>query len=384
MKLIALMKKEFRRFFHDPRLIITMLVPGVLIYLIYSVLGATIWGKENEKYDYKAYLVGESAACAYIEAAIGDGWRFTVAESEEIARKEVEEGKADALVVFSQGFDEAVANYSPDPERPELRAPAVTIVYRAADEKSAAFFETANALLNGYENSFANKFDVISDNFSTEKDMLTTVLGGLFPFIIVIFIFSACMSVTLESVAGEKERGTLATILITSVKRSHVALGKVIPLSCIAAIGATSSFLGVALSLPKLMGMNVGSFMSSFGFSSYLLLFLLIISVVPLIVSLVSVVSTYAKSVKEASGYTSVLMILTMVLSLATAFVSGIGDWVVAVPILNAVVCMQSIFTGTEMVWQSIVSIGLNIVYTALLVFGISKMLSSEKIMFGT
>ena len=34
MKLIALMKKEFRRFFHDPRLIVTMIIPGVLIYLI--------------------------------------------------------------------------------------------------------------------------------------------------------------------------------------------------------------------------------------------------------------------------------------------------------------------------------------------------------------
>ena len=117
----------------------------------------------------------------------------------------------------------------------------------------------------------------------------------MLPFLVVIFIFAACMSITLESVAGEKERGTLATILITSAKRSHVALGKVIPLSCISAIGATSSFLGVALSMPKLMGMNVGGFIGSVGFLGYFLLFLLILSVVPLIVSLVSVVSTYSK-----------------------------------------------------------------------------------------
>lgn len=214
--------------------------------------------------------------------------------------------------------------------------------------------------------------------------MMTSMMSGLLPFLVVIFIFSACMSVTLESVAGEKERGTLATILITSARRTDVALGKVIPLSCMSAIGATSSFLGVVLSLPKLMGMSIGGFMTSFGFLSYLALFLLILSVVPLIVSLVSVVSTYAKSVKEASAYTSVVMILTMVLSIVSAFVSGIGDWIVAIPVLNAVVCMQSVMTGSIMIWQTFVSVGINLVYTALLVFAISKMLSSERIMFGS
>ena len=37
MKLLALMKKEFLRFFRDPRLIFTMLLPGILICLIWFV-----------------------------------------------------------------------------------------------------------------------------------------------------------------------------------------------------------------------------------------------------------------------------------------------------------------------------------------------------------
>ena len=42
MKLLALMKKEFLRFFRDPRLIITMLLPGILIYAIYSLIGSFV------------------------------------------------------------------------------------------------------------------------------------------------------------------------------------------------------------------------------------------------------------------------------------------------------------------------------------------------------
>lgn len=381
MKLLALMKKEFHRFFHDPRLIVTMLIPGLLIFCIYSIMGSAIWGEDDKAYSFNVYVSGESELQTRLETTIGDDWKMTPVEDLEAAKKEVEEGNATALVVFSEDFDEKMAAYDPASGEP---APTVVIFYDGANEESLAFYNLATALFDAYEQQISNKFDVSEFNFSSDIDMMTSMMSGLLPFLVVIFIFSACMSVTLESVAGEKERGTLATILITSARRTDVALGKVIPLSCMSAIGATSSFLGVVLSLPKLMGMSIGGFMTSFGFLSYLALFLLILSVVPLIVSLVSVVSTYAKSVKEASAYTSVVMILTMVLSIVSAFVSGIGDWIVAIPVLNAVVCMQSVMTGSIMIWQTFVSVGINLVYTALLVFAISKMLSSERIMFGS
>ncbi len=381
MKLLALMKKEFHRFFHDPRLIITMLIPGLLIFCIYSILGSAIWDEDDSGYSFHVYVSGESALGTMVEEAVGDGWKMTPAEDVEAAKRQVEEGEATALVVFAENFDETMANYTPASGG---SAPAIVIYYNAADEGSLAFYQLATTVFDLYEQQISNKFNIVPHNFATDTDMMTSMMSGLLPFLVVIFIFSACMSVTLESVAGEKERGTLATILITSARRSDVALGKILPLSCMSAIGATSSFLGVILSLPKLMGMSIGGFMTSFGFLSYLALFLLILSVVPLIVSLVSVVSTYAKSVKEASAYTSVVMILTMVLSIVSAFISGIGDWIVVVPVLNAVVCMQSVLTGSMMIWQTFVSVAVNLVYTALLVLAISKMFSSERIMFGS
>ena len=207
-------------------------------------------------------------------------------------------------------------------------------------------------------------------------------MQSVLPLIVVCFIFSACMSVTLESVAGEKERGTLSTVLVTSVKRSHIALGKILPLSCISMLGALSSFLGTALSMPKLMGVSMG-FLGGYSAWSYVLLCLLILSAVPLVVSLIALVSTLSRSVKEASAYTGVVMILVMVVSLVSAFVPTIGDWAVALPILNATVQMQGILGGRLPVWQSLVSVGANLLYTALLVVVITKLLSSERVMFG-
>ena len=210
------------------------------------------------------------------------------------------------------------------------------------------------------------------------------IMAGMLPFLIVVFVVSSCMSVTLESVAGEKERGTLATILVTSASRVDIALGKILPLACVSLIGAASSFLGVAFSLPTLMGVSLEVAVAGLGAAEFFLIFLLIVSVVPLIVAAIATVSTLSRSVKEASGYTSVIMILVMVLSVVASFVPGIGNWVVAVPVLNAVAAMQGVLTGAAQVWMCLTAVALNLVYTALLVFLISRLLSSERVMFGT
>lgn len=380
MKLLALMKKEFARFFGDPRLLITMILPGVLIYLIYSLMGNAIFGGE-ERYAFRVYVSGESAVVDVIDGAVTQsGWTAEFvylpaegAQTAEEALEQVQSGQADALLVFSEGFDEAIAGGGTD------TVPTAGLTYNSESDGSAAFAALAGGILENYGRPFAF---TVSDS-AESVDFARSMMAGLLPFLIVIFVFSACMSVTLESVAGEKERGTLATVLVTSARRTDIALGKVLPLSCVSLIGAASSFLGVILSLPTLMGISVDAAVAGVGALGYVMLFLLIVSVVPLIVSAIAVVSTLSHTVKEASGYTSVLMILMMVLSILAAFVSGIGDWAVAIPVLNAVVSMQSVLTGAMGVWQCLVSVGLNLVYTALLVFAIARLLSSERVMFG-
>ena len=382
MKLLALIKKEFSRFFGDPKLLVTMILPGLLIYLIYTVMGSAIFGGEEQTdYAFKVYVSGESQAVTYIDAAMQESgyeaeYIYLPAEGvdEETARSEVQEGKAAALLAFSEGFDGAIADTGASEG-----VPSALLYYNSEDAASSAFASLAGAILDAYGRSFV----FTMQNSVEAADIAQTMMAGLLPMLIVVFVFSACMSVTLESVAGEKERGTLSTILVTSARRTDIALGKVLPLSCVSLIGAASSFLGVALSLPTLMGSSVDAAVAGVSALGYVLLFLLIVSVVPLIVGAIATVSTLSRTVKEASGYTSVLMILMMVLSIVTAFVSGIGGWVTAVPVLNAVVAMQGILTGAPVVWQCLVSVFANLAYTAILILVIARLLSSERVMFG-
>ncbi len=376
MKLLAIAKKEFARFFRDRRMVISMLIPGLLIFILYSVMGSALWDEE-EHYQFRVYLSGESLATEQITSlAAASDWSVEYLPAEDIAAAEaaVEEGEATALVVFSPGFDEAVLAYDGG-----TAGATVEIVYNSSAEDSFAFYTLASNVLSNYRQAFY----VLPSDRADETSLFSSLLGDVLPFLIVTLLFSSAMSITLESIAGEKERGTLATILVTPIKRSHLAFGKVLPLAGISLIGAISSFLGVMFSMPKLVGMSLSGLVGGYGFVSYLLLFLLILSIVPVIVSAIAAVSTAARSVKEASGYTSVLMIVVMLLSIVTGFVGEMGPWVFFVPILNAVAGMQAVLYMSISLWQALAAVAVNLVFSVLLVFLIARMLSSERIMFG-
>ena len=198
------------------------------------------------------------------------------------------------------------------------------------------------------------------------------------------FMFSSCISVAPESIAGEKERGTIATLLVTPMKRSSLALGKIISLSCIALISGVSSFIGTMLSLPNMMGAAGGVDTSFYTFGDYAMLLGIILSTVVLLVSFISIISAFAKSIKEATSTCSPMTILTMVVSLVPMMGSeGLKSMgMLFIPVLNSVLCMNNIFAFQADVSRVLLTIGVNIVYAGLMTFGLTRIFNSEKAMF--
>ena len=73
----------------------------------------------------------------------------------------------------------------------------------------------------------ANKFDINAGeeayDCATKEDVVGQIFSMMLPMLMMIFLFSGCMAVAPESIAGEKERGTNATLLVTPMKRSSLA-----------------------------------------------------------------------------------------------------------------------------------------------------------------
>ena len=386
--MLTIIRKEFARFFKDKNLVLTtILLPGVLIYLIYTFMGNGMMKEfmTDEDYVAKAYVQNLPDELAPAFEQLSAEWTVVSDAEIEDTKALIADKEADVLIVFPADFSAKVAAY--DVTGGET-APNVEIYFNSTETESSNLKGILVEILDQYEASMINKFDVNAGdgvyNLASEKDMTGQIFAMLLPMLLMTFMFSGCMSVAPEAIAGEKERGTIATLLVTPMKRSALALGKVISLSCIALLSGLSSFVGTMLSMPNLMGTTESVNASVYVITDYLMLLGIILTTVLVMVALISIISAIAKSIKEAGTAVSPLMIIVMVISLVPMF-GGDGEKSLAMffkPIYNSVLCIHGIFSFTYQPVWIVITILMNLIYAGVLSWVLTKLFNSEKVMF--
>lgn len=385
---LTIIKKEFARFFGDKRMVISViLVPGLMIYLLYSLMGVMMSNQLTTSDDYvgTAYVQNMPEEFSPMLEALPVEWQ-SVGDAEIAGIQEsLSEKEADLLLVFPENF---IADMSSYDIASGTAAPNIEIYHNSARSESSTVYSMVMSLLENYEATLTNRFDInagtVKYDMATDKDATGQLFSMMLPLLLMIFLFSGCLSVAPESIAGEKERGTIATLLVTPMKRSSLALGKIISLSCIALLAGLSSFIGTMLSLPNMMGGAMELDTSYYSVSDYALLLGVILSTILVLISLISCVSAFAKSIKEAASLCTPLNILTMVVSLVPSMggdeLKKVGMFFV--PIYNSVLCMNAIFSFQVNMVNVLITIGINIVYACVLTFVLTRIFNSESAMF--
>lgn len=378
--IFAIIKKEFSRFFLDKRMVLTtLLLPGLLIYVVYTAIGSIT----------SAIAEVPSTPAVYVQnmpESLSDaiGGMFEVRQqsvSDEEAKEQIRQGDIDLLVIFPENFDELGATSG--------EVPSVSIYYYSAETASSSAYSMMVALLDGYEQQISNIFDINGGgdvyDLADSNSVSMYILSMIVPMVLIMLMLSGCVSVVLESIAGEKERGTIATLLVTPMKRSSLAVGKILSLSVIAMLSGISSFVGLILSLPNMMGgTGVDFSLAAYGALDYIGLLLVVISTVLVFVALLSIISAYARSTKEANGLIAPVMILIMVCSLCSMFITSPSIGFFFIPVLNSALCISSLMAGTFAVAPFVITMCVNLVFAALLSVILTFMFNSEKVMFNS
>lgn len=228
-----------------------------------------------------------------------------------------------------------------------------------------------------------NKFDIDLKDTAKPTDIGIMLISMILPGMLVIFLSAGSMGVVTESIAGEKERGTIAALLVTPIKRSELALGKAAALSIASLASGFSSFIGVIVALPSMMaGVELEVNMYSAG--DYFGVLAILISTVMLLTLLMCILSTMAKSVKEATSFTGPIMLVVVAAAFPTmlGMVSSTNLALTLIPIFNSVQCLAQILSKSFNVGYFVMTIVMNLVYTGLGIFVLGKMFNNEKIMF--
>ena len=389
---LTIIKKEFARFFGDRQLLFTtVIMPGLLIYLIYSFMGMGMKKMATEGTDELVTVCVENLPPSM--APIMDAIPAIAPSQQAVTQEDIDKLEDKdlnvVLVRFPEAFDEKVAAYDP---QSGLAAPNVEIYYNSANNASSRVYHILDSSLSAYEDQLSNRFDINradSDEVSFDKaskdDVLGSILSKLIPMLILMMLFSGVMAIAPSSIAGEKERGTIATLLVTPLRRKELALGKVVSLSGMALLSGISSFIGIVLSLPKMI-QDAASVETGLHYTGadYGVLLLIILSSVLIMASAVSLLSALAKDVKNAGTMITPFMLVIMLCGLMPMFQSGASQNLVAylIPFYNSIQVMTAVFAH-EMRWMPvIVTLAANVVYTGIAVWGLTRMFNSEKVMF--
>lgn len=210
-------------------------------------------------------------------------------------------------------------------------------------------------------------------NVASNKEMIGKLAGGFLPYFFIAFGFMGCMYPSIDLFTGEKERGTIETLLTTPVARWKILVGKMGVVVLSGLLAATFSLLGLFVSVQFMNSEGTSEIMKivndilspSFIFMLYLLLFPLIVFFAGVMIP----IAVRAKSFKEAQSIISPLNIV-IVLPAMVGFFPGIELNAVTalIPVVNIVLATKELIAGT-LEWNLV-----------LMAFGIMVLLASTAV----
>ncbi|NTW72603.1 MAG: ABC transporter permease [Eubacteriaceae bacterium] len=399
----VIVQKELKRVFTDRRLVFTTLIlPPIMLVVIYWMIGLGIGSLMTDIDKHVPIVYLNNAPVAVIQQIQEAGGKVTKVtdkmDSNEI-KESIKAAKIDVYIDFDPQFETKISNY----QDTEVPTPNVNTYYNSSEEYSSAAYSIVRGVLENYENTllgerfsnpeYANVFDLDKDNkehiLIDEKKASGKMLSSLLPMLITIFLFSGAMALGPDSIAGEKERGTMATLLMTPVKRDVIAFGKVISLGILAFLSALSSFVGIIIALPLLansytggMDLNITDYVK-YGFYDFAMLLLVLIAMEGIFVGLISVASVIARNVKEAGTYILPIYFLVMIASFSNMYSTQVpSDIEYAIPIYGNVLAIKNILTYSLSTTGFFLSIGVSLVLTVALVYLIKILFEKESVMF--
>lgn len=381
--------KEMRRFFTDRRMLAALFFPGLIIALLYSVFGSFInsSGALSTEVSNITYVIAYSDNSGQAKPSLLTNFEAYVKIAEptnkieyhtfllpdfEGEKAKVANGTYDVLIAFSDDFETKIHVESGN---------HLDMYYFGSAKKASNAYNLLSALVrvtyDNYQVNITPSGLPITPNLAPSDYIGNQIMAIIFPMVTVSLLFSTVVSICPDSIAGEKERGTMAAMLLTPIKRQELAMGKALALLVTSLASGLVSFIGIAIGLPRMMsGLSVG-----LGPVEYVLLGFLVLTTLTLFVGVGMLVSTLTKSTKEATGYLGPLTVVFI----ALAFVSGLANTssigFAFVPFLNIVSCMTSILKGAISIPYFAITIGMSAAETFALMFSATRLFSSEKIM---
>jgi len=238
--------------------------------------------------------------------------------------------------------------------------------------------------------SLSPPINLTVQNVATGESMGRMILSRLLPYFMVLAILTGAMGLGAEITAGEKERGTIATLLVSQLSRTEIVLGKFLTILTVSLVSSILSAVGLLVGVHFFGGSLAATGAAqgvqatfSLSLASFGWMLVVLIPLAIILSALVVIVGTYARSQKEASTY---LMPIYMVIVLI-GLVSMSGGVTFAgtrflIPIANALYALQEIIVGNLQFSHLVYTLAANIICGAVLIAASIQAFKREAVLF--
>jgi sodium transport system permease protein len=233
-------------------------------------------------------------------------------------------------------------------------------------------------------------FQVTQKNIApAEKSGAALFFGGFIAYIVVFLCFNGGMHPAIDLTAGEKERGTMETILSSPISRAHLVIGKFLLVVTTALFTAALSVISMAISFALVHAYQAKTIQAGkdgmemhIGAGAALSVFIMAIPLAVLFSSVQLTIASFAKSYKEAQTYLVPLIFFVIIPAIAAMAPIDLDAKLALVPILNVSLLCKELVIGTYH-WNFIAIIFTSTcAYAAVALFLAVKMFQRESVLF--
>ncbi|MEI6613674.1 MAG: ABC transporter permease [Chrysiogenales bacterium] len=361
MKLLTIIfKKELKDMLRDRRTLFFMLVmPFLVIFLIFNLsmrLGMDMEKRAQEK-ELKVAVFSAAPLSKFLNMLQAGG---KIKIDTQVARTGINQAVNDGRIDFAISFPE---DFSENLDREGTSE--VPVYYKASTSENERALERIHAVLQEYGKQFLNlrlekkslsaafvePLRIADRDVSSVREKIGQRLGGMFPYFFVIFCFLGAMAPAIDLAAGEKERGTMETLLVSPATRLQIVVGKFLVVTASGIFTALSSVLWLFLMFRQSKTVPpeiLSGILKVIEWKSLLLLFSMIIPLCAFFAAILPSVSAFAKSYKEAQSIIAPLNIMIIIPVLIGIFPGiKLNALTAMIPILNISLATKEIIAGT-------------------------------------
>ncbi len=236
----------------------------------------------------------------------------------------------------------------------------------------------------GLNAEFINAVLLNQMDTSSPQKKLGSLLGSILPYLLIMLLIAGASVVAGDLVAGEKERKTLETLLVSSAHRNEIVLGKYLTIITFALINVLVNLISLYFSMRNIASQS-GLEMAGVKFptNGFLLLFLALIPLATLYAALLLSISTFSRNMKEARSYEQPVLLVSMLLAMSSFFPAiELNNGLVLIPVINISLLFKAVMMSDFKTAHLLLTIGSTLLLDIAAIVMTVKLFSTESVLF--